>query len=76
MIADVEGQAPDLVVCGGDLALMGAQPAEVVDRIRELGWPGVVGNTDELLWRHEERQRQEERAPKLLPHLSLLLEDD
>ena len=26
---------------------------EVVDRIRDLGWPGVVGNTDELLFRPE-----------------------
>lgn len=26
---------------------------EIVDRIRDLGWPGVVGNTDELLFRPE-----------------------
>jgi diadenosine tetraphosphatase ApaH/serine/threonine PP2A family protein phosphatase len=75
VIANIERQAPDLVVCGGDLALMGAQPAEVVDRIRELGWPTVVGNTDELLWRPEESQRQEERAPKLRPLLQLLFEE-
>jgi hypothetical protein len=75
VIADIEREAPDLVVCGGDLALMGARPAEVVDRVRELGWPGVVGNTDELLWRPEERQRQEERAPKLRPLLKLLFEE-
>src|SRR5207302_7945171 len=36
---------------------MGAQPAAVVDRVRELGWPGVVGNTDEVLWRPEEQAR-------------------
>jgi diadenosine tetraphosphatase ApaH/serine/threonine PP2A family protein phosphatase len=72
VIADIERRSPDLVVCGGDLALMGAQPAEVVDRIRELGWPTVVGNTDELLWRPEERGRQEARAPKLRPLLDLL----
>ena len=75
MIADVERESPDLVVCGGDLALMGAQPAEVVDRVRELGWPTVVGNTDELLWRPEERERQEARAPKLRPLLALLFEE-
>jgi predicted phosphodiesterase len=51
VVTDIERRAPDLVMHGGDLVLMGPQPAEVVDRIRELGWPGVVGNTDEVLWR-------------------------
>ncbi len=49
--ADLERVRPDLVVHGGDLALHGARPAECVDRIRELGWPGVVGNTDEVTWK-------------------------
>jgi diadenosine tetraphosphatase ApaH/serine/threonine PP2A family protein phosphatase len=74
VIADIERRAPDLVLHGGDLALMGPQPAEVVDRVRELGWSGVVGNTDELLWRPEEKARQEERAPKLRPLLDLLFD--
>jgi len=65
VLADVQRHAPDVVLHGGDLALMGAQPAEVIDRVRELGWRGVVGNTDEVLWRPEERQRQEALAPKL-----------
>ena len=26
---------------------------EIVDRIRDLGWQGVVGNTDEMLFRPE-----------------------
>jgi hypothetical protein len=34
---------------GGDLAAGGCRPAEVVDLVRQLGWPGIVGNTDELL---------------------------
>lgn len=65
VIADIERRSPDAVIHGGDLVLMGVEPARVVDRVRELGWPGVVGNTDELLWRPEERERQERRAPKL-----------
>jgi putative phosphoesterase len=65
VVADIQRRAPDAVLHGGDLVLMGAQPAQVVDRMRELGWPGVVGNTDEVLWRPEERARQVERAPKL-----------
>jgi putative phosphoesterase len=50
VIADLQGTAPDLILHGGDLAHGGARPAEVVDRIRQLGWEGVCGNTDEMLW--------------------------
>jgi Calcineurin-like phosphoesterase superfamily domain len=54
-----------VVILGGDLVLMGPQPAEVVDLVRELGWPGVVGNTDEMLWRPELRALRLEQAPRL-----------
>ncbi len=74
VVADIQRHAPDVVLQGGDLALMGAQPAEVIDRVRELGWAGVVGNTDEVLWRPEEQQRQQARAPKLGPLLKLVFE--
>ena len=49
VLADIDEIRPDLVVHGGDLALGGPHPVEVVDRIRELGWPGVLGNTDAAL---------------------------
>jgi putative phosphoesterase len=49
VLADLEAIAPDLVVHGGDLC-SGSKSAAVIDRIRELGWPGVYGNTDETLW--------------------------
>ncbi len=75
VIADLRLQAPDLVLHGGDLALMGSQPSEVIDRIRELGWPGVVGNTDEALWRPDEQARQEQLAPKLGALLALIFMD-
>jgi predicted phosphodiesterase len=75
VVADIQRRAPDRVLHGGDLVLMGAQPAEVVDRIRELGWPGVIGNTDELLWKPEEQARQEGLAPKLKTHLKLMFGD-
>jgi predicted phosphodiesterase len=65
VIADTERRGVDRVVHGGDLAFAGCQPAEVIDRIRELSWPGVVGNTDEMLWRPEELAVQERKAPKL-----------
>jgi hypothetical protein len=53
---------------------MGPRPAEVIDRIQGLGWPGVVGNTDELLWRPDEEARQRDRAPRLATLLRWLFE--
>jgi putative phosphoesterase len=49
VVADLEQVRPDVVVHGGDVALGGPHPVEVVDRIRELGWPTVFGNTDAAL---------------------------
>ena len=51
VVRDLRETAPDLVLHGGDLAFAGARPAEVIDRVRALGWPGVYGNVDELLFR-------------------------
>lgn len=50
VIADLQVVGVDLVVQGGDLMGGGMRPAEVIDRIRELNWPGVFGNTDEVNW--------------------------
>jgi predicted phosphodiesterase len=72
---DVERANPDLVLHGGDLVLMGPRPAEVVDLVRELGWPGVLGNTDEVLWRPELRSELEEQMPKLGGLLRLIFDD-
>jgi len=53
VLADLQQTSPDLILHGGDLADAGASPVEIVDRIRDLGWQGVVGNTDEMLFRPE-----------------------
>lgn len=74
VIADIARRGVDRVVHGGDLALVGCQPAEVIDRVRELGWPGIVGNTDELLWRPQEHEVQKHNAPKLGELLGLLFD--
>jgi len=50
VLADLREVAPDLIVHGGDLSSGGAHPAEIIDQIQSLGWPGVCGNTDEMLW--------------------------
>ena len=67
VLADLRLTSPDQVLHGGDLAHGGSRPAEVVDRIRELGWPGVCGNTDQMLWAPEELRKFAARAPKLQP---------
>jgi predicted phosphodiesterase len=51
VLADLRQTSPDLILFGGDLADSGASPVEIVDRVRELGWQGVLGNTDEMLFR-------------------------
>jgi putative phosphoesterase len=51
VLAHIKQTSPDLVLHGGDLADPGSSPIETVDRIRHLGWQGVMGNTDEMLVR-------------------------
>jgi putative phosphoesterase len=68
VLADLRQTSPDLILHGGDLADGGASPAEIVDRIRELGWQGVVGNADEALFRPgslEEFASQSSAPPSL-----------
>jgi predicted phosphodiesterase len=65
VVADLKRTLPDLVLHGGDIAHGGARPAEVVDCVRELGWPGVCGNTDEMLWEPEQLRQFAAQAPAL-----------
>lgn len=53
VLADLRLTSPDVTLHGGDLPHGGSSPREIVDRIRDLGWPGVAGNTDEMLWKPE-----------------------
>jgi putative phosphoesterase len=72
VVADIDRQSPDLVLHGGDLALIGPRPAEVIDRLRELEWPGVLGNTDQALFDASVQDEQERRAPGLVDWLRVL----
>jgi putative phosphoesterase len=65
VLADLRRTSPDLVLHGGDLADGGSSPAEIVDRIRDLGWPGVMGNTDEMLTAAESLKAFASQSPKL-----------
>jgi putative phosphoesterase len=69
VLKDLKRAAPDIVVHGGDLAANGAHPSEVIDRIRDLGWGGVLGNTDEMLWAPERLAQLAAQYPKLAPIL-------
>jgi predicted phosphodiesterase len=74
VVADIGRRGVGRVLQGGDLALGGCRPAEVIDLVRELRWGGVVGNTDELLWRPDRRAEQERQAPTLRSLLGVLFE--
>ncbi len=68
VLADLRQTSPDLILHGGDLADGGSSPVEIVDRIRDLGWQGVLGNTDEMLARPEslEEFASQSKAPPSL----------
>jgi predicted phosphodiesterase len=65
VLADLRQVAPDLVLHGGDLAANGAQPGDIIDQIRSLGWRGVCGNTDEMLWCPQSLEEVGKSYPKL-----------
>jgi len=68
VLADLRSTTPDQVLFGGDLADNGSSPIEVFDRIRDLGWPAVYGNTDEMLFRPDslEQFAAQSKAPAAL----------
>jgi predicted phosphodiesterase len=74
VLADLRQVAPDLVLHGGDLAAGGAHPADIIDQVRTLGWPGVRGNTDEMLWAPERLAEYAAAHPKLAPILAMVQE--
>jgi predicted phosphodiesterase len=49
VLAELDREPVDQIVALGDVAQGGAQPAEVVDRLRALGCRCVFGNSDEFL---------------------------
>ena len=72
VIDDIGQLGVDVVVQAGDLVSGCSHPAEVIDRVREMNWPGVFGNTDEMLWLPE-RVSEVLAAPSLHRIRDLLL---
>jgi predicted phosphodiesterase len=68
VLGDIRSQSPDLICHGGDIADAGSSPIEVLDQIRDLGFAGVCGNTDEMLIRPEalEAFAAQSKAPPVL----------
>ena len=74
VLDDLEQVAPDLILHGGDLAAGGAHPADIIDQVRSLGWPGVRGNTDEMLWSPESLAEYAAANPKIERLLAMVQE--
>src|SRR5688572_10476203 len=81
--ADMKKQRVDQVVCLGDAVQGGPQPAEIVQRLRRLNCPIVMGNADAWLISGEETadegfstERLKKMAEIRLWSLSRLTEDD
>jgi len=49
VLAALERERINELICLGDVAALGPQPGEVIARLRELGCPVVMGNTDAWL---------------------------
>jgi putative phosphoesterase len=62
VITDIRLQKIEQMVCLGDICLLGPQPAEALRRLKELGCPVVMGNTDHWSLDPNNFERREENA--------------
>ena len=51
VLDDIERAGVDRVVCLGDVATLGPRPAAVIERLRALACPCILGNHDDFLLR-------------------------
>jgi predicted phosphodiesterase len=48
-LLDIKRRGANRIVCLGDVAAVGPQPTEVIEHLRSIRCPSVMGNTDEKL---------------------------
>src|SRR5512141_391937 len=66
VLADIEREHIDQIVCLGDVTADGPQPVETIRRIKELGCPVVRGNTDEWFFVPQTYDPTSEKERKLM----------
>lgn len=83
VLQDLQTHSVDKAVCLGDAIQGGPQPMQVVARLRDLGWPIVIGNADAWLLTGREtgkepatEERQRVLAAVRLWSLTQLTEQD
>ena len=65
VLSEIERDSPDRVVCLGDVASTGPQPGETIERLRDLDYPTVMGNTDAGLLRPMSAAKMSEGARRI-----------
>src|SRR5260370_27450124 len=60
VVGDIRREGIERIVCLGDAIQGGAQPAETIERLREVGCPIVMGNADAWLLRGLETSPHEQ----------------
>lgn len=70
VLAAIQARGDAQIVCLGDVAATGPQPHEVARRLRELGCPVVMGNTDAWLLKPAPRETPD-GAPSLIDTIDL-----
>jgi len=69
VLADMALARPDRVICLGDVALDGPQPHQTLARLRSLGYPTIMGNTDDrLIQRAARLAAKAEWSQRQAPH--------
>ena len=49
VLAAITARDIEIIICLGDVAATGPQPQQVIERLRAIGCPVVMGNTDAWL---------------------------
>lgn len=64
VLAELAHEAVDQILCLGDVAIGGPQPRQTLARVRELGCPIVMGNTDAWALDPQPHSWRDEDTPK------------